>query len=211
MEIITGIKDYIIKCRKSNIPDSKIIEILKKSNWPEDVINEAIYQADFVVPKVKEADINNNKEQINNINEQNNNNITNIIKDNNIKNSNTNNQITNQSLSTNTNNDLFTKPPILEEKKVNIIEEKPKKVFSYWVIVALLLSPIPLIGLGISMSVLDYVNKNNYNGKILAYLSLIISLLVIFYIIYIMYQIFTLNPSELTGFSKTIVEKFNLL
>ncbi|MEM3373937.1 MAG: hypothetical protein QXE31_01830 [Candidatus Woesearchaeota archaeon] len=215
-EIITGVKNYIIECRKKNIPDSKIIETLKNSKWPDDIIESAIKEANLIISSVKESPsqtievVQKNKEQ-QTINQSIQTHTT-LIQANTLTNT-TQDTITqtSQAVQTKISDDLFTKPPILQDQKPNILEEKPKKVFTPWVIIALILSPIPLIGLGVSMSVLDYVNKNNYSGKIIAYLSLVISLFVLFYILYLIYQIFTLPPDQLTGFAKSIVEKFNLL
>ena len=53
-EIPVNIKDYIIKSRQSGLPDSKIIEGLKSSNWPEDIINMAVQEANTIIQPVFE-------------------------------------------------------------------------------------------------------------------------------------------------------------
>lgn len=211
---ITSVKDYIITCRKNNISDSLIIDTLKKSKWPDDIIQQAINEANLIIKPIEEKSNNINQDITTKDNSISNNplqnNLSNITNNqNNVDNSNNTNL--NSTVNSNIPNDLFTQPPILQQTQQAQEQVKQKNPFSFWVIISLILSPIPIIGLGVSMSVLDYVNKNNFRGKIIVYLSFLISISVLLFILYLMLQIFTLSPEQLTGFSKTIVEKFNLL
>ena len=43
---VSNIKEYIVNGRKNGFPDTKIIENLKKTNWPDDVIESAFEEAD---------------------------------------------------------------------------------------------------------------------------------------------------------------------
>ena len=111
--------------------------------------------------------------------------------------------------------DLFTKPPKEvskeEPKKEEPSKPKEKKTFSGLVIVALLLSPIPFVGLGVSMATMESIKHHNKKGMFLAVLALLINVFVILGIIYLMFQIFSLEPDNLTGFSKYINDNLNLV
>ena len=75
----------------------------------------------------------------------------------------------------------------------------------------MLLSPIPFIGLGVAMSTMESIKKNNKSGFILSLLALLINMGVILFILYAIFQIFTLNPVQLTGFSKYMNDVFSLV
>ncbi len=185
----TGIKEYIVNCRQNKIPDSLIIENLRKSKWPEDIISIAIKDADAVLPSVPEQNTQETQTKTD-------------IKA----------EVKQETATVKTQDDLFTKPPILiPDNQPKNDDEKKKKVFSFWAIIALLLSPIPIIGLGISMSVADYIRKNKMSGMFLVYIAILISIAVLLFILFIIYQIFTLDPGQLTGFSKYVVDTYNLL
>jgi len=181
-EPIANIKEYIVECRQGKMPDSKIVEALRKSNWPDDVINAALEDANTVVPAVPEPEEPEEKKE--------------EKKDN--------------------------KKPEKKENKSKeekqdenaIVEEsmkKEKKPFSFLAIFALLLSPIPLLGLGITLNALDNIRKNKMSGAFLAVLGLLINIGITLLIIYFIYQIFTLPPEALQGFAKAMNDMFNLV
>src|SRR3989344_2195711 len=51
---VSNIKEYIVKSRQAGYPDSKILESLKKANWPDDVIESAVVQANEIIAPVAE-------------------------------------------------------------------------------------------------------------------------------------------------------------
>lgn len=183
-----GLKDYIMSTRKSGFSDDKIKEGLKKAGWPPEVID-ATYKlfdpstSPTIVqqPVAKPAEIKLEEKK-----------EPIIVQD--------------------KKDDLFTKPDILQEAAPLIKEEpkKAKKSFSILALVAFLLSPIPFIGLGVAMAALESISKHKQSGMILAVLALLINLGMIGLILYILYQIFTLSPDQLTGFSRYIVDNFGL-
>ncbi len=63
----SGVKDYIINCRSVNMTDSQIRDNLKKSNWPEDVIEQAFTTANVVsnsVPESEEVVVDTNSQEL---------------------------------------------------------------------------------------------------------------------------------------------------
>jgi len=187
-EPIANIKDYIVQCRQGNMPDSKIVEGLRKSNWPDDVINAALVDANSVILAVPEPKPEEQEEKKEENKEQKKDNKKPEKKENKSK-----------------------------EKKQDenaIVEEsmkKEKKPFSFLAIFALLLSPVPFVGLGVAMNALDNIRKNKMSGGFLAVLALLINIGTIMILIYLIYQIFTLPPESLQGFSKAVNDMFNLV
>lgn len=179
VDIPVNIKDYIIQSRQSKIPDSKIIESLKTANWPEDIINIAVQEANSVIPAVPES-----VEQVEQQQEQ-------------------------------TNDKYIEKKQEKEQKpepeKIAEEQKKEKKGFCFLTLLALLFSPIPFIGLGIAMTSLESIKKNKSSGTIIAVLALLINIAVIFFVVYLLIQMFTLPTSQLEGVSKWLVERFGIL
>lgn len=206
---VSNIKEYIVNGRKNGFSDTKIIENLKKTNWPDDVIESAVKEADRTVPAVSEE----SQEQEQPLEEK--------------KDAETKEETDKDSKKATPEkesdkkheekqepaSDLLTKPPegIFPDKKEPAAEEHVKKKFSFLALIALLLSPIPFIGLGVAMAAIDNIRKNNKSGTILAILALLINVIVILGIIYIIFQIFTLPPEDLVGFSKYINDMFNII
>ncbi len=189
---ISGIKEYIINSRKNGYPDSKITPNLKKANWPDDVIEIALKEADAVIPAVAEFKKEEEKE---------------IVQE-------KPNQETKQNIPSKVNtDDLFTKPPVdvFPEEQKPKIELKPRRRFSFLSLFALLFSPIPFVGLFIGIGVLGHIRKNKMIGGFFALLAILINLCVIGLIAYIIWQVFSLNPEELTGFSKYVNDMFKII
>ena len=180
---VLGIKDYIVSSRQKGYLDSDIITALNKGSWPQDIIKQAIESANVIIPPLAE------------------------------KISDPQNTPATQPVSNTPNSDVFTSPPIGIEKKEPAPEQKAKipKPFTFLALIALLLSPIPFIGLGVGMSVFEYAKKNNKSGGILALLAVLINFIIILFLVFILYQILTLDPNQLTGFSRFVSEKFNLI
>ena len=117
-----NVKDYIVQCRNSGHPDSKIMQNLSSSNWPEDIIQIALSEADKIVPKnseFEEQPVNELNNEVN-INEQVNKKI-NDVNDN-------NNQIGQK----NNNTSISIKESIKQRKekiqKSEQIEQDPKNI-----------------------------------------------------------------------------------
>ena len=129
---VLGIKDYIVSSRQKGYLDSDIITALNKGSWPQDIIKQAIESANVIIPPLAE------------------------------KISDPQNTPATQPVSNTPNSDVFTSPPIGIEKKEPAPEQKAKipKPFTFLALIALLLSPIPFIGLGVGMSVFEYAKKN---------------------------------------------------
>lgn len=184
-DIPTNINDYIIKSRQSGIIDSKIIETLKSSNWPDDIIIAALKKADLVIPAVPEPTIENTQAQ----------------------------SITANTLSQNQFENKKQEKIISEENREEL--EKPKnqenKKFCYLTLLSLLFSPIPFVGLGIAMSSFERIKKNNMSGVFIAVIGLLINISVILFILYFIVQLLTMNPTQLEGVSKYIVERLGIL
>lgn len=212
---VSNIKEYIVNGRKNGFLDTKIIENLKKTNWPDDVIESAVKEADTVIPAVSE-ETSEQKEAPKEKKEE--------TKEEQPKEDKKEGEAKEEAPTEKKPDkkheekhepasDLLTKPPegIFPDKKEPASEEHVKKKFSFLALIALLLSPIPFIGLGVAMAAIDNIRKNNKSGTILAILALIINVLVILGIIYIIFQIFTLPPENLVGFSKYINDMFNII
>ena len=207
---VSNIKEYIVNGRKNGFPDTKIIENLKKTNWPDDVIESAVEEADKVVPAVSEETSEPEEKE-----------PTEEKKEEQPKEDKKDVESKEEALDKESpkeekkelGSDLLTKPPegIFPDKKEGAAQEPVKKKFSFLALIALLLSPIPFIGLRVAMAAIDNIRKNNKSGTILAILALIINVLVILGIIYIIFQIFTLPPENLVGFSKYVNDMFNII
>ena len=199
---VTNVKEYVIQMRQKGYTDSQIKNYLLSVNWPEDVVNQAMQNANQVIwPNAEPQQI----QQPQTVPVQ---------------------QDTSQQQpspaepehkpdddSSQVPDDLFTKPPaeITGEEPTKPSPVKPKKHFSLWALVALLFSPIPFIGLGIAMHALESIKKNKNSGSIIAILALLINIGVIFVVLWAIYQIFTLDAGQLTGLSQYLNEKFNLV
>jgi hypothetical protein len=181
----SGIKNYVISTRKAGFTDSQITDSLKKAGWPEDVILTAIKECSPLVPPLPDPKKEKKVEQTETVE-------TTAVQD--------------------KKNDLFTKPEIYEKPQEvkNAEPKKEKKGFCVLALIALLFSPIPFVGLGIAMAALESAKKNKQTGGILAIIALLVNFGVICFIAYALYQIFTLTPDQLTGFSKYIVDTFKL-
>lgn len=55
-DVPVNIKDYIIKARQAGQTDSEIIISLEKTHWPDDIIQQALREADAVIPPVPEKE-----------------------------------------------------------------------------------------------------------------------------------------------------------
>jgi hypothetical protein len=184
-DLPTNIKDYIIKSRQTGLPDSKIVETLKNSNWPDDIINTVLKEADLVVPAAPEQVIEDTQQE--NVQE---------------------NTVSEMPLTENKKN----LPNNLENNQtIKQEDKKEKKRFCYLTLLSLLFSPIPFIGLGIAMSSFERIKKNNMSGAFIAVIGLLINIGVILFILYFIVQLLTVSPSQLEGISKTIVEKLGIL
>lgn len=183
-DIPVNIKEYIINSRQAGQSDSKIITALKSANWPEDIINMALQQANAIiqpVPEPVEVPIN-TSQTFSNLQEAKNNEKDNAQKK-------------------------------LQESN-NLLEnnqQKNKKKFCFLTIIALLFSPIPFIGLGLAMTSFDLIKKKNMSGAIIAVLALLINIAVILFVVYIIVQLLTLNSFQLEGISRVIVERLGIL
>jgi hypothetical protein len=209
----SGIKEYIIDSRKKGFSDSAIIATLRQVKWPEDVIQQAFIDANSVIAPVNEpAQI-----PASSFSET-------AIPQQPAQAAQAPQQIPQEQQPIKTaeqappaqpkEDELFTQPPaeILGlPKEQPAGEVKPKKKFSLLTLVALLLSPVPFVGLGVAMSVIDYCRKNNRSGIILAVLALIINIAIILGILYVIFQIFSLEPDQLTGFSRYANDMFNFV
>ena len=206
----SNIKEYIINGRKNGFSDTVIVENLKKTNWPDDIIESAMKEADKEVPPVskeekpeepgkekKEEETNEEKKEESEEKEE-------------PKEETPEKEAQKEEK---LGSDLLTKPPegIFPEKKEAEAVGSVKKKFSLLAVLALLLSPIPFVGLGMAMFAIDNIRKNHKRGTILAVLALIINVIVILAIIWFMYQIFTLEPNNLAGFAKYINDMFNIV
>ena len=196
---VSNIKEYIVNARKNGFPDTVIIENLKKTNWPDDIIESAIKEADKVIPEVTEEE---KKEE-----------ETKESPEEEKKEEQPKEETKEEKKEEKADSDLLTKPPegIFPGKEHPQADIIAKKKFSFLALIALLLSPIPFIGLGVAMAAIDNIRKNNKSGTILAILALIINVIVILGIIYIIFQIFTLPSENLVGFSKYVSDMFNIV
>ncbi len=184
VKIDPGLKNYIFSTRKTGFSDSKIKEGLTNAGWPLENVEAAFRDCDAVPDLLK---VPMQKFEAKEPDKK---------KDENKK------------------DELFTKPALLETPNEEIKKEEPKKEkksFSLLAIVALLVSPIPFIGLGVAMAAIESISKHKHSGMIFAILALFINMAVIGFIMFILYQIFTLNPDQLTGFSRYIVDTFGLV
>ncbi|MBN2368763.1 hypothetical protein JXC34_07105 [Candidatus Woesearchaeota archaeon] len=240
---IAHIKDYIVNSRKNGYPDSKIIENLKKANWPEDIIDRAVQEADSVLSSVSEgsedskAEEEKPKEEKKSDKKQAKKEPAEEETDeaseeagkeeagkeeaeeerpeetDDSENPEEAKEHAETSESTKS-SDIFTKPELGEENKqpenAGALEATPK-TFSFLSLVALLFSPIPFVGLGVSMAILDYMRKNNKSGKIFPLLGLVINVCIILFIVIILIQIFTLEPDKMAGFARFVNDKFSLV
>ena len=211
----SNIKEYIVNARKNGFPDSKIIENLKKTNWPDDIIESAIGEADKIIPAVSEEEqpTEEDKEEPKEVEPKE------YKKEDDAK------EVASEpdkkesapkeseEKKNEPSSNLLTKPPegIFPDKKEGTAQEPVKKKFSFLALLSLLLSPIPFIGLGVAMAAIDNIRKNNKSGTILAIIALIINVIIILGIIYIIFQIFTLEPDKLPGFAKYVNDKLNLV
>ncbi len=216
---VSNIKEYIVNGRKNGFSDTKIIENLKKTNWPDDVIESAVKEADTVIPAVteesqeKEQELPKEEKKEETKEEQ----PKEDKKEGEAKEEAPTEKKPDKKQEEKLGSDLLTKPPqgIFPDKKEGAAQEPVKKKFSFWALIALFLSPIPFVGLGAAMAAIDDIRKNHKSGTILAILSLIINGIIILGIIYILFLIFTLPPENLPGFVNSdfisgILEKLNI-
>jgi hypothetical protein len=186
-----NLKDYIVDLRKKGYPNSKIVESLKKVNWPDDVIEAALSDADTVIepvpekpehePEVDQMFLDKQEKEPGDANEE--------------------------DTSKEAPADQAEQQPKAGEQKQ---PEQPKK-FTLWAIVALLLSPFPFIGLGVSMTVWDYVRKNKMGGGFLVIIAMLINTAIILLLFWVIYQLFMLGPEKLAGIADFLNDKFNFI
>lgn len=220
-EIPINIKDYIVDSRKQGFTDSVIIENLRKVKWPEDIITKAIEEANSIAPPVSEptpprqtGNTTENAQQPNPSVQTNNNiNQTNPQTTDKQAIQQPASKIPDKKPNVIEQSGLFTQPPkeVYPEKQQQAAKEEEKKVFSIMSIIALLLSPIPFIGLGFAMNVLEKPHRYNTFSILLSIIALLLNVGAIIMVVIMIYQIFMLGPDELSGFSKIIVEKFGLV
>ena len=179
-----NVREYIVECRKRGVTDSVILGNLKQSNWPEDVLEMALTEANNIVPEVVEEVVDEPKISIQT------------------------NQKTEQTATQNVTQVEQKKDIFVQEAQKQVLE---KKKFSIMAIIALILSPIPFVGLGFAMTTLDTIKRKNMSGKFLAIIAFIIAITTIGVIIYVLFQIFTLDIDKLTGFAKFVNEKYGLV
>jgi hypothetical protein len=86
-----------------------------------------------------------------------------------------------------------------------------KRKFCFLALIAFLLSPIPFIGMGFAMTSLEMINKRHMTGTLLAILALLINIGVVLLVIFLVFQILTMDASQLTGFSKAVNDMFQLV
>jgi hypothetical protein len=224
------IKEYIVNSRKTGYPDSAIIESLRKSNWPEDIIQSAIKEADNIVnanaepmPQAEnqpdvQPEPQKTSQQTQPITDKNPKNEQKPLEKNSTQSANTENQLSDakkpETADSPVKEDLFTKPPkeVMGETGQQSNPQKPKKKsFSILAIVSLIFSPIPVFGLIVAMACYENMKKNNKSGAFLAFFAILINAASILFVLWLMFQIFTLDPARLTGFSKFVNDKFHII
>jgi hypothetical protein len=197
---LTNLKEYITDLRNQGYPNSKIIQALQKVNWPEDVIQAALSEADTIIPAVPEPveETPSSEEKPLDSSEAGTEKKTEL------------------EIGEKVTAEVQEKKPATEVKKpeettMDIKTEKPKKKFSIWGLVALLLSPIPFIGLGVAMTAWENMQKNNRSGGFFALLAMIVNTGVILFLLYIIYQLFMLGPDQMAGLADWVNKRFNLI
>jgi len=218
---VSNIKEYIVNGRKNGFSDAIIIENLKKTNWPDDVIKSAMVEADKVIPAVTEEEKTEETSSSESQSpsdskkpgEEKKEEKSKEEKPKEDKKEEEPKKEDGEEKKEEPTSDLLTKPPkdVFPEKDKPKTEEHIKKKFSILSLIALLFSPIPFIGLGVAMAAIDHNRKKHKSGTIFAILALIINVIVILTIVYVMYQLFLLPSENLVGLSKLANEWFNIV
>ncbi len=181
---ISDIKQFIIGSRQKGYTDPAIIKSLQEAKWPQDIIDKAIREANEVIQPVQEkVEVEKPKEK-----------KKEKVEEEKPK-----------------GDDLFTKAPIEKGEKPEEKPKKEKKKFSFFSIIAFLLSPIPIIGLAIAMAALDSVRKNKMKGTLICLFALIINIAATGYLLWMIFRIFSLEPEKLSGAAKYLNDVFGLV
>ncbi|MFH2020771.1 MAG: hypothetical protein ABIJ34_05115 [archaeon] len=190
--IIASAKDFISKARQSGQSDVEITLALQNAGWPEDIIKIAMQNSIPVISSIPEQP----KEMSANAEAK-------PASAKSVAPANTRNQ----------NDDLMQKAPveIAGNSPPPLVPSKKGRKFCLMALIALMLSPVPFIGLGFAMTSLDMINKKNMSGTFVAIIALFINILTILFVLFLIYQIFTLDPSQLTGFSRYVNDMFQLV
>jgi hypothetical protein len=188
---VSNLKDYIVRSRQAGYEDSVIIDNLKRSNWPLDIIDAAILSAnETILPVIKAPVLPVQSAGQSTASKE----TTNVQ-------SNPGSQMNQQ---------VKIEPETKAEQKAKEQKEKSNGI-SFWAVLSFFFSPIPIIGLLITMTAFDDMTKNKKSGMILALLALIVNFIVVGLIVYIAYQIFTLNPDQMSGAAKYLNDKFKFV
>jgi hypothetical protein len=179
---LVNIKDYIVKCRQAGMPDSKIADSLKKANWPQDILDGAFLDSNSILPPVAEPEVASSS-------------VESIVP------------------SQEKPNLDASKKQEEQKKPVDAVSPvvKEKKQFSIFAFISFVLSPIPFLGLALCMTAYDYTVKRKMSGAFFAIFGLIINIAVLGFIIYVMFQIFSMDQNQLTGFSKFVNDNLHLV
>jgi len=181
-EPVVNIKDYVIKSRQAGITDSKIIEELKKNNWPEDIITSAVDEANAVIGAVPEPVETEEKGS-----SQTNTTTSSI-------------QPTEQKSQT----EKTEQQTATKEETSNQNKDGQKKKFCFTALFALLSSPIPIVGLYLGATALDIIRTKKMKGAFLAVLAMLLNVGATIFVFYVFYIIINFNNTQMEGFAGKI-------
>jgi len=195
-----NVREYIVECRKRGVTDSVIVDNLKESHWPKDILDMAFLEANDIVPEVvpKEVQTQDVQTSTEDLQQQS---LNKSVQE--------EQQINKKELEQHPTQ--LAKEQYDDSVKVTQKEIPDKKKFSFMSIVALILSPIPFVGLGVAMTTLDTINKKKMSGRFIAIIAYVLAIASIGIVVYALYQIFTLDPEKMTGFALFVNEKFGLV
>ena len=208
---IANVKDYIVKNRKAGTPEEKILSNLKGAKWPEDIINFAIEEANSVVPpNVAGSESNEGADE---------------SKPEEVKEESSEGESENSQEAP-----AQQKPPTEKEELSAVMAEHSASVnkisdelnkgpdgkpagrkVSIVALSSILFVWIPFLGSAIAAAAWDNARKNKQIGGFMCLITIIINIILSVGLIYIVLQIFSLDPENLSGISKYLGETFNLV